>query len=683
MNRTHGPLFRWIPLVALGLLQAPALHADYDLTTGPGRTLGLWSRWQVQDNLYTLEVYLAHREATPQQPIRLIDLSLAWDPALLAAAGAPVPGQLFDGYADVFHACYPVPGGLTWTSTLLGPQPGVTPGAPVRVLSLDFHALDPAGGPATLTLADISVRGEANQPIPCGAPPQVQLLVDTEPPTGYVYGLTAQSPPGNPGVTWLPTVNQLLLPGDGSLHSLVIGESAPAPDNDSPLWLAPPPGPTFELAAGNGPHTVYSHLRDRYGNRTTLSATILLDDQPPAGVGDLTVRPRHQGVQLDWSLPGDPDLAVVEIWRAPWQDHGPSAYPEYDDLVPMGDWPADRAGALAQGFTQVYSGLGTSLLDPVIPRDVYRYLLITRDQAGLYSALGPGQRGRATNYFLGDFATPYNGTVHIADLVRLSNAYNTEHGDPYYYNQADIGPSDTNGPLGIPLTDNRVDFEDLMLFAMNYGISGPPLSDGHPSGLDIAATANAARLYWKQEAVGWSLRLEGGPLLGLRLVIRDPDPALRITAEPWTLLESPVPGGLELALVALDGGGLAGRLLTVSGERQPTVAGLTLRDLANRPLEPVLDTAPETLPAGFVLYPASPNPFNPSTWIRFSLDRPGPVRLDLYDIQGRRVSTLLEADLPAGEHGLSLEAGSLASGSYLLDLSRAGVHHTRRVSLIR
>lgn len=393
--------------------------------------------------------------------------------------------------------------------------------------------------------------------------------------------------------------------------------------------------------------------------------------------------PRHQGVQLDWGLPADPDLAAVEIWRAPWQDGGPSAYPEYDDLVPMGAWPADRMGAITQGFTQVYSGLGTSLLDPVLPRDVYRYVAIAKDQAGLYSSVGPGQRGRTTNYFLGDFATPFNGTVHIADLVRLSNAYSTVEGDGFYYPQADIGPSDSNGPLGIPLTDNRVDFEDLMLFAMNYGITGPPLSAVRSGDLASAGPRGACQLRWQRDGDGWSLLLEGGPLLGLRLVLQDANAATRITTDPWTLLESPCENGRDLALVALDGGGLAGRLLTVYAIAPPRIAGLTLRDPENRPVEAAIEESADALPAGFVLYPASPNPFNPSTRIRFSLDQAGPVLLALYDLQGRRVTTLVEGTLPEGEHTLTLDAGPLASGTYILDLASGDRHHARRLSLVR
>jgi len=68
-----------------------------------------------------------------------------------------------------------------------------------------------------------------------------------------------------------------------------------------------------------------------------------------------------------------------------------------------------------------------------------------------------------------------------------------------------------------------------------------------------------------------------------------------------------------------------------------------------------------------------PNPFNPSTTIKFGVNVGGPAQLDVYDIAGRKVRTLLDANLGAGEHRLLWDgqddAGrSLASGTYVAQL---------------
>jgi len=61
-----------------------------------------------------------------------------------------------------------------------------------------------------------------------------------------------------------------------------------------------------------------------------------------------------------------------------------------------------------------------------------------------------------------------------------------------------------------------------------------------------------------------------------------------------------------------------------------------------------------------------PNPFNPGTRLSFQLERPGLVNLDVYNLQGQRVASLLQsAALGAGTHGVAWEADSrLASGTY-------------------
>ncbi|MCB1182287.1 hypothetical protein KDM41_02565, partial [bacterium] len=85
---------------------------------------------------------------------------------------------------------------------------------------------------------------------------------------------------------------------------------------------------------------------------------------------------------------------------------------------------------------------------------------------------------------------------------------------------------------------------------------------------------------------------------------------------------------------------------------------------------------------------AGPNPFNPRLQVRFSLPRDGHVLLQAYDLRGRRVADLVDADLGAGERVVAWEgrdpAGrALPSGTYLLRLSAAGELVETRVTLLR
>jgi uncharacterized protein (DUF362 family) len=71
------------------------------------------------------------------------------------------------------------------------------------------------------------------------------------------------------------------------------------------------------------------------------------------------------------------------------------------------------------------------------------------------------------------------------------------------------------------------------------------------------------------------------------------------------------------------------------------------------------------LPMNFKLNANFPNPFNPSTMIVFYLPRNEHVTLKIYDTTGKEIETLIQGEVPAGEHRIHWTAGSLASGVYL------------------
>ncbi len=79
-----------------------------------------------------------------------------------------------------------------------------------------------------------------------------------------------------------------------------------------------------------------------------------------------------------------------------------------------------------------------------------------------------------------------------------------------------------------------------------------------------------------------------------------------------------------------------------------------------------------------------PNPFNPETVIPFRLRQSGPVRLEVYNVAGQRVATLLdEAHRRAGEYRAVFRPGALSSGVYLARLEAAGAVDTRRLVYLK
>ncbi len=91
----------------------------------------------------------------------------------------------------------------------------------------------------------------------------------------------------------------------------------------------------------------------------------------------------------------------------------------------------------------------------------------------------------------------------------------------------------------------------------------------------------------------------------------------------------------------------------------------------------------EDLPTVFALAPAYPNPFNPATSLRYDLPQPEHVRLEVYDVIGRRVATLVDARQKAGRYEVHFDARHLASGVYVYRLRAGDFVQTRKMVLLK
>jgi hypothetical protein len=93
-----------------------------------------------------------------------------------------------------------------------------------------------------------------------------------------------------------------------------------------------------------------------------------------------------------------------------------------------------------------------------------------------------------------------------------------------------------------------------------------------------------------------------------------------------------------------------------------------------------------TLNGGLRIYelsPNYPNPFNPSTIIRYQLPRASHVTLTVYDVLGREVTTLVNATEEPGYKSVQWDAGGVASGVYFYRLTAGEFVQVRKVSLLR
>ena len=89
------------------------------------------------------------------------------------------------------------------------------------------------------------------------------------------------------------------------------------------------------------------------------------------------------------------------------------------------------------------------------------------------------------------------------------------------------------------------------------------------------------------------------------------------------------------------------------------------------------------LPGEFTLEQNYPNPFNPSTTITFSVPSRGRVRVEVFDMLGRLVQTLLDAEMEPGRRSIEFRGDRLASGIYFCRLQTGGRGQTRAMVLAK
>jgi hypothetical protein len=92
---------------------------------------------------------------------------------------------------------------------------------------------------------------------------------------------------------------------------------------------------------------------------------------------------------------------------------------------------------------------------------------------------------------------------------------------------------------------------------------------------------------------------------------------------------------------------------------------------------------PGLIPNDFALAQSYPNPFNASTTIQYSLPTACHVNLEIYDLMGNRVTTLLNGMEAAGFHQILWQAGEFASGTYLYRIQAGDYVMVKKTTLIK
>ena len=92
---------------------------------------------------------------------------------------------------------------------------------------------------------------------------------------------------------------------------------------------------------------------------------------------------------------------------------------------------------------------------------------------------------------------------------------------------------------------------------------------------------------------------------------------------------------------------------------------------------------PSSIPEGYALSQNFPNPFNPTTEIKFSIGKAGLASIKVYTLLGEEVATVVEKIYPAGDHRITFDASRLSTGTYVYELRSNGVRLTNKMTFMK
>ena len=96
-----------------------------------------------------------------------------------------------------------------------------------------------------------------------------------------------------------------------------------------------------------------------------------------------------------------------------------------------------------------------------------------------------------------------------------------------------------------------------------------------------------------------------------------------------------------------------------------------------------IDDVVVDIPMEYTLFNNFPNPFNPTTNIRFALPESGQVMVEVYNVMGQRVATLVNAEMAAGTHTVTFNAANLASGTYIVRMQSGNFNAIQKMMLVK
>jgi hypothetical protein len=314
--------------------------------------------------------------------------------------------------------------------------------------------------------------------------------------------------------------------------------------------------------------------------------------------------------------------------------------------------------------------------DEVTNRDFWYYVAFVTDACGNVSTVSNRTNG-TLNYHLGDVTNGFtagvgNNIVDTADMSLLGANYGIFGAPVTAVGYLDVGPTTDFSVNARPTTDDRVNFEDLIMFAINYGtVSAPgPIADRRSAGIDQVTVATSGKVGVGETLTARVHLLGSGRIQGLSTALAwNPRAVTPIGFEAGSMVSnangvvfSPAPGTVDAALLGVRDQGLAGEgdIATVrfkvlaAIDPEIAIGSVTARDAQNQPVSLGASSGTQdALPKATLLMAPAPNPTNRVSTLAYSLAKTGRVDLSIYSVDGRKVRTLVAEVREAGFHSVS------------------------------
>lgn len=91
----------------------------------------------------------------------------------------------------------------------------------------------------------------------------------------------------------------------------------------------------------------------------------------------------------------------------------------------------------------------------------------------------------------------------------------------------------------------------------------------------------------------------------------------------------------------------------------------------------------DVLPLAFKLFQNFPNPFNAQTVFEYALPEAAFVTIEVFDLMGRKIKTLVNQQQQAGYHSITWDTGKRASGTYFYKIQAGEFTETKKMTLLK